>query len=230
MPKISQRKTAQVIDIFSRKQHEMAQDERIIRISPENDGLSMLYGNDSNPGKLFSIKILGWGLKMTGEVVGLVPWLNRIMPCPELNDPLNGHWEGYYNVRMGRVFYEAPRHKKLELREAERYYQADQQANPRFVQEIPDTIGTHAILAGTTSKKFIIQEVFSWRLVKSGNIQGMLIEPAKVKQTPVLVGDRSLYVAQDTPGFKYFFQYRIANKIKHHEPEAMEAIALLMDP
>ena len=229
MSDISKDQTAQVIDIFSRKKTALAQDKRIIRISPEYDGLSMLYGNDANPGKLFSLKILGWGLKMTGEVVGLVPWLNKIVTCPELDDPLNGHWEGYYNVRLGKVFYDAPRHKKLELREADRYYQAEPQTDDRLVQEVPDTIGTHAILAGSVPRKFIIQEVFSWRLTKSGEIQGMLVEPTKVKHTPVLVGDRSLYAVQENPGFKYFFQYRIANKIKRHEPEAMEAIALLMD-
>lgn len=60
------------------------------------------------------------------------------------------------------------------------------------MQKIPDTIGTHAILAGAIAKKFIIQEVFSWRLTKNGENSGNADrEPAKVKQTPVLAGDRS---------------------------------------
>ncbi len=225
----SSQKTAQIIDIFSRRAKPVVQDESIIRISPEFDGLAMLYGNDSNPGKLFSMKIMAWGLKRTGEAVGLVPWLNEIVPCPDLNDPLNGHWEGYYNMQTGKVFYEAPTHKKLELQEASRYYENNQQANDIVIQEIPDTIGTHAILADPVANKFIINEVFSWRLLHKGTIQGMLIEREKVSHTPVLLGDESLYVVQDDSRFKYFFQYRIANKIKRQEPEAMEAIAILMD-
>lgn len=222
-------KSAQVVDLFSGKTISRGYDKRIIRLSPEYDGLGMLYGNDSNPGKLFSMKVMGWGLQANGEVVGLVPWLDTIAPCPDLKDPLNGHWEGYYNITTGHVFYDPPNHKKLELQAALKYYDKDEQKPHQVVQEIPDTIGTHAILADPENKKFIMMEVFSWRLMDDGTMQGMLIDRNKVQETPVLLGDNSLYAAQQDPNFKYFFQYRIANKIKQEDPEAMEAIALLMD-
>lgn len=223
------RKTAQVIDLFSRKTVSKNHDKQIIRLSPETDGLAMLYGNDANPGKFFSMKIMGWGLQANGETVGLVPWLDDVVPCPELNDPLNGHWEGYYNQTTSHVFYEPPPHKKLELQAALEYYERNGSPDEEFVQEIPDTIGTHAILTEADRKRLEIAEIFSWRLDREGNIQGMLIDAAKVKRTPVLLGDRSLYPAQSDPKFRYFFQYRIANKIKREDPEAMKAISLLMD-
>ena len=73
-------------------------------------------------------------------------------------------------------------------------------------------------------------EVTSWRLLANGDLQGMLVDESKVKTTPVLLGDPSLYSAQSDPNFKYFFQHRIANKIKEQDPEALAAISLLMDP
>ena len=63
------------------------------RLAPEYDGLEMIYSNESNPTKLFSIKVLCWGLQSDGEVVGLVPWLDKIVPCNQIQDPLNGRWE-----------------------------------------------------------------------------------------------------------------------------------------
>ena len=69
-----------VIDIFSGRSLSQLHDERIIRLSPELDGLEMLYSNDASDGRMFSLQILCWGLQANGKVVGLVPWLNEILP------------------------------------------------------------------------------------------------------------------------------------------------------
>ena len=225
----SSAKSAQVFDIFSGKMLDKGYDKRIIRLTPELDSLGMLYGNDSNPGKLYSMKIIAWGLQANGEVVGLVPWLNRIMPCPDLKDPLNGHWEGYYDANSSDVFYEAPEHKRLELESGSQFYPAPERLSNKVVQEIPDSIGTHAIMADRINKKFIVHEVFSWRLTARGEILGMCIDHDRVVNTPVLLGDSALYPAQQEEDFKYFFQYKIANKLKEDDPEALEAIAHLID-
>lgn len=228
MPKSHSRKTAQVFDISNFRDSSKQQGKKIVRVSPETDGLAMLYGNDANPGKLFSMKIIGWGLQTDGQVTGLVPWLNTLMPCPELQDPLNGHWEGYFNSETGQVFYKAPIHKKVELEAANDYYRSGKKSPAQtIIQEIPDTIGTHAVLTEGPGK-LKITEVFSWRLLANGQIQGMLIDIDKIQRTPVLLGDPSLYAAQSSPNFKYFFQYRIANRIKREDPEALKAIALLI--
>ena len=84
-------------------------------------------------------------------------------------------------------------------------------------------------MADRLNRKFIIDDVFSWALTASGDIYGMLIDPNKVTDTPVLTGDPCLYAAQELTNFKYFFQYRIANKIKENDPEALDAISHLMD-
>ncbi|MBC6906652.1 hypothetical protein DWB84_14460 [Saccharophagus sp. K07] len=218
-----------VIDLFTGKPYLPLKDTRFIRLSPELDGLEMLYSNEASSDKLFSLKILAWGLRANGEVVGLVPWLNDIIPCTEIRDPLNGQWEGYYDSGIDEIFFEAPIHKVVELETAAEYYDYECENPQDIVQEIPDTIGTHAVLSGADHKSLILQEVVSWRLHHDGTISGMLINEDKVESTPVLPGDECLYAAQSDPHFRYFFQHHIANKIKSRDPEALAAISLLVE-
>lgn len=221
--------TDNVVDFFSGKSLTDLHDERIIRLAPEFDGLEMLYSNESNPDKLFSLKILCWGLRANGEVVGLVPWLNDISACTEVFDPLNGQWEGYYDAGIDEVFHDAPMHKVIELETAAEYYELECENDDDIVQELPDTIGTHAVLANDNSKQLTLIEVVSWRLLHDGNIYGMLTDKDKVIDTPVLPGDDCLYPAQLNNEFHYFFQHQIANKIKAEDPEALAAISMLVD-
>ena len=51
-----------VVDIFSGRPLGDSDDQRIIRLSPELDGLEMLYSNDASDGRMFSLQILCWGL------------------------------------------------------------------------------------------------------------------------------------------------------------------------
>lgn len=218
-----------VIDIFTGQPLSALIDERFIRLSPELDGLEMLYSNDASPDKLFSLKVLCWGLRANGEVVGLVPWLDNIVAAPQIRDPLNGQFEGYYDPGIDEIFFEAPIHKIVELETAAEYYDF-QCENPQDVlQEIPDTIGTHAVLSNAEFHSITLKEVISWRLHYDGTIMGMLVDPDKVKSTPVLPGDECLYPAQSKPNFRYFFQHQIANKIKAEDPEALAAISMLVE-
>lgn len=221
-------KTDNVIDIFSRKPYSFSSTKKINRLAPEYDGLEMIYSNESNPTKLFSIKVLCWGLRSDGEVVGLVPWLDKIVPCTEIQDPLNGRWEGYFDPTNDEVFYEAPVHKIIELETAFEQY-GNYGASEGIIQEIPDNIGTHAVISNDGFKNITLKEVVSWTLLSTGSIECMLINDSKVSCTPVLSGDKCLYAGSAEKGFKYFFQYHIANKIKARDPEALEAIALLVD-
>tara|TARA_B110000196_G_scaffold53492_1_gene44196 strand:+ start:3948 stop:4544 length:597 start_codon:yes stop_codon:yes gene_type:complete len=197
-------------------------------LAPEYDGLEMIYSNESNPTKLFSIKVLCWGLRSDGEVVGLVPWLDKIVPCTEIQDPLNGRWEGYFDPTNDEVFYEAPVHKIIELETAFEQY-GNYGASEGVIQEIPDNIGTHAVISNDGFKNITLKEIVSWTLLSTGSIECMLINDSKVSCTPVLSGDKCLYAGSTEKGFKYFFQHHIANKIKARDPEALEAIALLVD-
>lgn len=217
-----------VIDLFSGRPIDDVTD-RIIRITPELDGLEMLYTNDTSPNRLYSLKIVCWALRESGDVVGLVPWLNQVVPCPEINDPLNGRWEGYRDPRTNDIFYHTPRHKIMELELSEEFYHVEHVREGDIVQEIPDGIGTHAVLTENGFRSFVLIEVLSWRLMADGTVHAMLVDEEKVKATPVLPGDPSLYSAQEQAEFKYFFQHRIANKIKEQDPEALAAISMLIE-
>ena len=218
-----------VVDFFSGKPLSSLNDYQPIRLSPELDGLEMLYSNESSGDKLFSLKILCWALCANGEVVGMVPWLDDIIPCAEIRDPLNGKWEGYYDPGIDEIFFEAPIHKVVELETAAEYYEYICEQPDDIVQEIPDIIGTHAVLADTDFKSLILQEVISWRLHGDGSICGMIVDADKVESTPVLPGDKCLQSAQLDIRFKYFFQHHIANKIKSEDPEALAAISALVE-
>lgn len=219
-----------VVDLFSGKSLVAIEQERLIRLSPEYDGLSMLYTNSKTTAdKLYSMKILCWGLRANGEVVGLVPWLNKLIPCDELNDPVYGNYEGYYDPKTEDIFYTAPPHKVMELETAKVYFDAQQGSPDDIVQEIPDTIGTHAMLSSEDEHSVILTEVLSWQLNSDGQMQAMLIKEELVDVTPVLPGDPCLYPAQTNSHFRYFFQHHIANQIKSEDPDAMAAISLLFE-
>lgn len=218
-----------VIDLFTGKSYSSVNDSRIIRLAPELDGLEMLYSNEASDDKYFSLKILCWGLLANGEVVGLVPWLNDLVACPDIEDPLNGAWEGYYDPGIEEVFFEPPIHKVVELETAAEYYELQCENPYDVIHEIPDTIGTHAVLSGETENSLALQEVVSWRLFHDGTVCGMLVNEDKVESTPVLPGDACLYAAQLHDKFRYFFQHHIANKIKSQDPEALAAISMLVE-
>lgn len=200
---------------------------RIVRIAPEYDGIEVLYSNDTASHKLYSLKIICWAMREDGEIFALVPWLNQVMAAPDINDPLNGRWEGYRDPRYDDIFFMPPQHKILELESA--YDCFNQTSNAPVIQEIPDVIGTHAVLTNNGFQTFSLIEILSWRLTADGQVHGMLIDDAQITSTPVLPGDASLFSCQSHPDFKYFFQHRIANKIKAHDPEALAAIAMLRE-
>jgi hypothetical protein len=218
-----------VVDLFSGKSLANLKDERFIRLSPELDGLEMLYSNDASDGRLFSLQVLCWGLRANGDVVGLVPWLNQLMACTDICDPLNGQWEGYFDPGIDDIFEEAPIHKVVALETAAEYYEYDSDNPEDIIQEVPDTIGTHAILSGDGFQSVTLAEVISWRVFNDGRMEGMLADQKKVVSTPILPGDDCLYPATENDKFKYFFQHHIANKIKSQDPDAIAAISLLVD-
>ena len=222
--------TSNVIDLFSGRPYSDCFNRRIIRLAPELDGLEMIYSNEANHSRFLTLKVLCWALRADGEVVGLVPWLNGITACPDLQDPLHGHWEGYYDPGIDEVFFEAPIHKVVEVESAAEYYEFDCESDNDILQEIPDTIGTHAVLSGDGFKTLTLKEVVSWRLHADGTISGMLADDDKVVNTPVLPGDECLFPSDQHSDFRYYFQHHIANRIKAHDPEAMAAISQLVEP
>lgn len=218
-----------VVDFFTGKPLSSLANERFVRLAPEFDGLEMLYSNDTSNGNYFSLKILCWGLRANGEVVGIVPWLDGVVAATEINDPLHGQWEGYYDPGIEEVFTEPPIHKVMELETAAEYYEMECEDECDLVQEIPDMIGTHAVLSSNGFHSITLSEVVSWQLLHNGTLCGMIADEEKVTSTPVLPGDECLYPAQANEAFRYFFQHQIANKLKNEDPEALAAMSLLVE-
>lgn len=218
--------TQKVVSIFSRQQAK----QQIARLSPEYDGTEVLYSNDRHPDTFFSLKALAWARYKDGSVHALVPWLNRLTAENTLTDLSNGHWEGY-RLAEGRVlFTQPPAYKIAELEAATDFFGTQAgTGKPVPIQEIPDTIGTHAVFNAEDEQTLELCEVVSWRLWSDGRIQAMVADEAAITSTPVLPGDDCLKPVQSLPRFRYFFQHGIANRIKEHDPEAMAAIAKLVE-
>ncbi|MDP0588519.1 MAG: hypothetical protein QS748_04745 [Candidatus Endonucleobacter bathymodioli] len=213
-----------IVDIFTRKPVDDTNIDKFIRLSPELDGLEMLYSNDSCPGKLYSIKILCWALMKNGTINALVPWLNKIVSSKELNDPLNGHWEGYYDSFHNHLFFEAPDHKEKELKTAENFFRNSSDDKDLVIQEFIDTTGTHVVLSEDQLQTIVLAHVTSWRLFNDGRLHAMIADETKITSTPVLIGDDCLFSAQEHKDFRYFFHYSIANKIKHGDQDAIASL------
>ncbi len=220
-------KNSNVVSIFTGKQI-VESANPIIRIAPELDGMEMLYSNNAHSDKLYTLKVCCWALRANGDVHAMVPWLNKLVSCMDLQDPLDGQWQGYRDPKQNRIFYQAPEHKTAELKAAADYFGSDGK-NRICTQEIPDSIGTHAALTSNGFKTLTLIEVHSWKLNKDGIVSGLVVDYSQTQTSPVLKGDRALIDTHSHPDFKYFFQHSMANKIKNQDPEALAAISLLIE-
>lgn len=215
-------KKADVIDFRQHKRNL----PKIQRLMPELDGIEMLYTNDASE-QVFSLKVLCWAIWNDGHIDGLVPWMNRIVACRSLDDPLNGHWEGFLDAHTGQILFDPPTYKSEFLKGSAQFYPPVSDSAGEIIQEIPDLIGSHAVFSHDHFNTFTIQEVHSWRLYNDGTVLAMCVEEENVLSTPVLTGDDCLFSVQHRKDFRYFFQHTIANKIKANDPEALAAMAHL---
>ena len=221
----STRNPGNVISLFTRTPWHPEKTGRIIRLSPEPDDLSMLYSNDSDESRLLGIKILGWALSCDGTVDALIPWLDKLHRCRDLNDPLNGHWEGYFDNARKRAFFDPPDYRVRELKSAARYFGHNHCGD--IIQEIPDNIGTHAIFSPDNFQTMTLMQVISWQLTTSGEVLAMVADSENITRTPVLPGDDCLYPAQSRSDFRYFFHHDVANKFKNKAEATLRAFAAL---
>ncbi len=96
------------------------------------------------------------------------------------------------------------------------------------VQEIPDLIGTHALLVNDDAQALTLTPVVSWVLDEFGELHGMLVDEDLIDKTPVVPGDDCLYVATSNTHFRCYFQRDIAEQIRVRNPETMAAIEKLL--
>ncbi|MDN3526271.1 hypothetical protein QWY79_13450 [Halomonas sabkhae] len=220
---------AQVIDLETMRQRQAAR-RRLIRLSPELDGLEMVYQLPAEPGTYYGMPLLAWGLREDGRVVGLVPWMEQLTPCQQLDDPEHGHFIGYRDPETEELFEQAPEHKVLELEQAAAYFEYEATHEPTLIQQLPDTQGTHALCMDQDDMPWQLKQVFGWRLYSDGGVEALLADETQIESTPILPGDPCLYTGHSRHRMVYFFQRQIANRIRQEDPATLEALALMVMP
>jgi hypothetical protein len=234
-----------VVNLFTKQYISAHKDLRILRVCAEHNGARMLYSTADRPERLVAVPILCWALLEDGSVSGIVPWLNQVLPCKAVESQFNIVWEGYYCSIVENIFVDAPAEVIATLSIAARFNgsvltknenalsntaaSVDNQADWHIVQEIPDPIGTHALLVNETSELLILTAVVSWTLDEYGRLHGMLADDSQIDKLPVLPGDGCLFSADEDTDFKCFFQRDIAEQIRIQNPETMEAIEELFN-
>lgn len=220
---------AQIIDLETMR-HRLRARKRLVRLSPELDGLEMLYYLASDPDTLYGMPLLAWGLREDGQVAGLVPWMESLAPCHELDDPEYGHFVGYRDPETREIFHTAPEHKVAELQHAAAYFDYEETQDVSLTQQLPETQGTHALCMDGDDKPWQLKQIFAWHLYSNGDVDAMLVDDTRVASLPVLAGDECLYPGRSRHQTLYFFQRNIANRIRNEDPETLEALALMVMP
>ncbi|MGC3875361.1 hypothetical protein ACPF7Z_19125 [Halomonas sp. GXIMD04776] len=220
-------RTAQVIDLDVIRNRLKAK-RRLVRLAPELDGLEMLYCLASDPKTVYGMPLLAWGLREGGDVVGLVPWMEALTTCHDLDDHEQGCFVGYRDPETDEVFYSAPEHKIYELEHAAAYFDYEETSEATLLQQLPDTLGTHALCLNDDDGPWQLKQVFGWRLYSSGNVEALLVDETRVDSLPVLAGDDCLYPGHSRHSTVYFFQRAIANRIRQEDPATLEALACMV--
>ncbi|ATJ81893.1 hypothetical protein ACFPTY_02845 [Halomonas beimenensis] len=220
---------ARVIDLETMRQRQQAR-KRLIRLAPELDGLEMVYHLPSESDAYYGMPLLAWGLREDGEVVGLVPWMERLTPCQSLEDPEHGHFIGYRDPETEELFEDPPDHKVTELEQAAAYFEYEATEEPTLIQQLPETQGTHALCMDDSGEPWQLKQVFGWRLYSDGAVEALLADERLIDSTPILPGDACLYPGHSRHRVVYFFQRQIANRIRREDPATLEALALMVMP
>lgn len=220
--------TAKVIDFNARRDQHRAR-QRVVRLAPEHDNLEMIYRLASDDESLYAMPVLAWAMKENGEVAGMVPWMDKLTPCHDLNDPEHGSFVGYRDPETQELLESPPDHKVRELEHSALYFDYEPTSDVTLIQTLPDTQGTHALCMDDSDSPWLLKQVHGWRLYNDGNIEPLLIDEDKVEDTPVLPGDACLYPANSRHEALYFFQRTIANRIKRQDPETLEALAMMVN-
>ena len=223
-------RSAQVIDLETVRQRQQAR-KCLVRLAPELDGLEMVYHLAASPDTYYGLPILAWGLRgEDGNVVGLVPWMESLAACHELDSHESGFFVGYRDPETDEIFELPPDHKYDELSAAASYFEYEASSDITLIQQLPDTLGTHALCMNHPNAPWHMKPVYGWRLYSDGSIEAMVADEQKATMTPILLGDKCLYDAHSRHQTVYFFQRHIANRILEEDPATLEALAMMVVP
>lgn len=216
---------AQVIDLETMRQRQLAR-RRLVRLSPELDGLEMVYQQSADPDTHYCMPVLAWGLREDGDVVGLVAWMETLTPCQQLDDAEHGQFIGYRDPETEELFDYPPDHKVHELQQSAAYFDYEEMQETALIQQIPESHGTHALCMDDNQSPLQLKQVFGWDLYNDGRIEALLADEGKIEMTPVLPGDSCLYPGHSQHPVVYLFQRDIANRIRDEDAATMEALAI----
>jgi hypothetical protein len=220
-------RSAQVIDLETVRQRQQAQ-KFLVRLAPELDGLEMVYQLAASPETYYGMPILAWGLREDGSIIGLVPWMETLAACHDLNSQENGYFVGYRDPETEEIFDAPPDHKYHELVAAAEYFDYEASGDVTLIQQIPDTLGTHALCMSHPNSPWHMKPVYGWRLYSDGSLDALLADEQKAAMAPILLGDKCLYSAHARHQTVYFFQRHIANRILEEDPTTLDALAMMV--
>lgn len=188
-----------------------------LRLAPELDDFQILYRNSAHHNKLYALDIIGWALMSDGTVDAMVPWMNRVHFARSIEDPLCGHWEGYYLAGAELVLEEPPSFKVQELESAAEYFGLSEVDGHICPQALPDTSGTWALLYNPEQHKLKLEPVARWVLNDTGLLLGELYEDNNQPDTVLeLPGN---------PEFRYFLHESAVQQIMDGGDDAFQALA-----
>jgi len=222
-------RSAQVIDLETARQRHEAQ-KCLVRLSPELDGLEMVYQLDADPESFYSMPVLAWGLREDGHVIGLIPWMEKLTPCHLLNSREQGCFVGYRDPETEEIFTDPPEHKWHELTASAEYFDYESSQEITLIQQIPDHQGTHALCMEGHHQPWQMKLVYGWNLYSDGSIDALVADEGKAAMTPILLKDACLYSTRSRHPKVYFFQRHIANQIVEEDPDTLESLALMVVP
>lgn len=171
-------RSAQVIDLETVRQRQQAR-KCLVRLAPELDGLEMVYQLAASPDTYYGLPILAWGLREDGNVVGLVPWMESLAACHELDSHESGFFVGYRDPETDEIFELPPDHKYDELNAAASYFEYEASSEITLIQQLPDTLGTHALCMNHPNAPWHMKPVYGWRLYSDGSIEAMVADEQK---------------------------------------------------
>jgi len=213
-----------VISLSSRQYLNATRAAKIIQILPESSGVKMLYRTDSTSDDYITIPIICWALLEDHSVVGMAPWINKILDCETIAKEFDLAWDGFYDEASNETTKFPPGFAVAMLTTAARFNQNQPDAKEGIIQEIPDQMGTHAMLIDSVSKSMTLTHVVSWCLDQQGELHGMLADNTKVTKLPIVAGDPCLYPADQEKKFRCYFQRDIAEKIRKRDRSALDAL------
>ncbi|HEY9035353.1 MAG TPA: hypothetical protein VIM96_01430 [Pseudomonadales bacterium] len=188
-----------------------------LRLAPELDTFQILYRNSRHHNKLYALDIIGWALMSDGSVDALVPWMNRLHFARRIDDPLCGHWEGYYLPGAELILEEPPSFKVQELESAAAYFGLTETDGHICPQALPDTSGTWALLYDADRHKLKLEPVARWLLDEHGILLGELYaddnQPDAILALP------------GNPEFRYFLHESVVQQLMDGGDEAFNALA-----